>query len=117
MLAEWRGKIEVAAFRARDRLGAKARTHKALRDALPNELTNDKVPGYLGLQTLESAGVDAAAVVSESLLFLGTRSCEGDNFVDALTEHVLAGLDIDSVDGLDDERLTFLLQGVANPAS
>jgi hypothetical protein len=117
VLAEWRGKIDVAAFRARDRLGAKARTHKALRDALPPDLSNDQVPGYLGLQTLESAGVDAAGVVSESLLFLGTRSCEGDNFVDALTEHVLAGLDIDSVDGLDDSRLIYLLQGVANPAT
>jgi hypothetical protein len=113
-LAEWRGRIDVAAFRARDRLGAKARTHKALRDALPNDLSNDQVPGYLGLQTLESAGVDVAAVVSESLLFLGPRSCAGDNFVDALTEHVLAGLDIGVVDGLSDSRLTELLQGVAN---
>lgn len=117
VLAEWRGKIEVAAFRARDRLGAKARTHKALRDVLPNDLSNDQVPRYLGLETLESAGVDAAAVVSDSLLFLGPRSCEGDNFVDALTEHVLAGLDIDSLDGLDDARLADLLQGVANPTS
>ena len=115
-LAEWRGKIDVAAFRARDRLGAKARTHKALRDALPPDLPNDQVAAHLGLQTLESAGVDAAAVVSESLLFLGPRSCEGDNFVDALTEHVLAGLDVGIVDGLDDVRLASLLQGVANPA-
>jgi len=115
-LAEWRGKIEVAAFRARDRLGAKARTHKALRDALPADLPNDEVAAYLGLQTLESAGVDAAAVVSESLLFLGPRSCEGDNFVDALTEHILAGLDVGIVDGLSDSRLADLLQGVANPA-
>lgn len=115
-LAEWRGKISVAAFRARDRLGAKARTHKALRDVLPQDLPNDQVGKYLGLATLESAGVDAAAVVSDSLLFLGPRSCEGDNFVDALTEHVLAGLDIDSLDGLDDARLAELLQGVANPA-
>lgn len=116
VLAEWRGKIDVAAFRARDRLGAKARTHKALRDALPPDLPNDEVAAHLGLATLESAGVDAAAVVSESLLFLGTRSCEGDNFVDALTEHVLAGLDVGIVDGLDDIRLADLLQGVANPA-
>lgn len=114
VLAEWRGKIDVAAFRARDRLGAKARTHKALRDVLPEGLANDEVAGYLGLQTLESAGVDAAGVVSDSLLFLGPRSCEGDNFVDALTEHVLAGLDVGIVDGLDDVRLAQLLQGVAN---
>lgn len=116
VLAEWRGKIDVAAFRARDRLGAKARTHKTLRDALPADLPNDEVAGYLGLATLESAGVDAASVVSDSLLFLGPRSCEGDNFVDALTEHVLAGLDVGVVDGLDDVRLADLLQGVANPA-
>lgn len=114
-LAEWRGKIDVATFRACDRLGAKARTHKALRDALPPDLPNDQVPGYLGLATLESAGVDAAAVVSDSLLFLGPRSAAGDNFVDALTEHVLAGLDLGAPDGLDDSRLAELLQGVANP--
>lgn len=114
-LAEWRGKIDVATFRACDRLGAKARTHKALRDALPPDLPNDQVPAYLGLATLESAGVDAAAVVSDSLLFLGPRSAAGDNFVDALTEHVLAGLDLGAPDGLDDSRLAELLQGVANP--
>lgn len=114
VLAEWRGKIEVAAFRARDRLGAKARTHKALRDVLPSDLPNDAVPAHLGLSALESAGVDAASVVSDSLLFLGPRSCAGDNFVDGLTEHVLATLDSADPVLLRDEELTNLLQGLAN---
>jgi hypothetical protein len=113
-LAEWRGKIEVAVFRARDRLGAKARTHKALRDVLPPDLPNDEVPAHLGLSALESAGVDAASVVSDSLLFLGPRSCAGDNFVDSLTEHVLATLDNDDPISLTNAELTNLLQGVAN---
>lgn len=114
VLAEWRGKIDVATFRARDRLGAKARTHKALRDVLPSSLSNDEVPAHLGLSALESAGVDVASVVSDSLLFLGPRSAAGDNFVDALTEHVLAT--IDSVDPvpLEDPDLANLLQGLAN---
>lgn len=116
VLAEWRGKIEVATFRARDRLGAKARTHKSLRDVLPSELANDEVPAHLGLSALESAGVDPAAVVSDSLLFLGPRSCAGDNFVDALTEHVLATLDSADPVVLDDVQLAELLQVVANPA-
>jgi len=115
-LAEWRGRIDVAAFRARDRVGAKARTNKVLRDALPLDLPNDQVAAHLGVSTLESAGVDVAAIVSDSLLFLGPRSAAGDNFVDALTEHVLAGMDIGVVDGLSDARLAELLQGVANPA-
>ena len=115
-LAEWRGRIDVAAFRARDRVGAKARTNKVLRDALPLDLPNDQVATHLGVSTLESAGVDVAAIVSDSLLFLGPRSAAGDNFVDALTEHVLAGMDIGVVDGLSDARLAELLQGVANPA-
>lgn len=116
VLAEWRGKIDVATFRARDRLGAKARTHKSLRDVLPSDLTNDAVPAHLGLQALESAGLDVASVVSDSLLFLGPRSCAGDNFVDGLTEHVLATLDSTDPVALDDEELANLLQGLANLA-
>ena len=115
-LAEWRGKIDVATFRARDRLGAKARTHKVLRDSLPTTLPNDEVPAHVGLQALESAGVDVASVVSDSLLFLGPRSCAGDNFVDGLTEHVLETLDSTDPVPLDDSNLAKLLQGLANPA-
>lgn len=116
-LAEWRGKIEVATFRARDRLGAKARTHQSLRSILPSELSNDAVPAHLGLSALENAGLDVASVVSESLLFLGPRSCAGDNFVDGLTEHVLATLDSAEPIAIDDATLTKLLQEVANQAN
>ena len=116
VLAEWRGKIHAATFTARSRLGAKARTHKALRDVLPSDLPNDEVPAHLGLTALESAGVDAASVVSDSLLFLGPRSCAGDNFVDSLTEHVLATLDSANPVPLQDAELVNLLQGLANPA-
>lgn len=115
VLAEWRGKIDVAAYRARDRLGAKARTHKALRDIVPEHIPNDEVPAYLGAEVLESAGVDPAAVISDSLLFLGPRSCAGDNFVDSLTELVLETLDTSHTAPLDDVRLAELLQGLANP--
>jgi len=114
VIAEWRGKIDVATFRARDRVGAKARTHKVLRDALPSNMTNDAVPAHLGLQALESAGLDVASVVSDSLLFLGPRSCAGDNLVDGLTEHVLATLDSADPVPLKDEDLANLLQGLAN---
>ena len=114
VLAEWRGRIDVATFRARDRLGAKARTHKALRDALPSSLTNDEVPAHLGLSALESAGLDVASVVSDSLLFLGPRSAAGDNFVDALTEHVLATLDSTNPVAPTDAELSKMLQGIAN---
>jgi hypothetical protein len=114
LLAEWKGRIEVATFRARDRLGAKARTHKSLRDILPPQLSNDEVPAHLGLSALESAGVDAASVVSDSLLFLGPRSAAGDNLVDTLTEHVLATLDSASPVALGDAELGNLLQGIAN---
>jgi hypothetical protein len=115
VLAEWRGKIDVATFRARDRLGAKARTHKVLRDSLPSALPNDEVPAHVGLQALESAGIDAASVVSDSLLFLGPRSCAGDNLVDGITEHVLATLDSTDPVVMDDSDLANLLQGLANP--
>lgn len=114
VLAEWRGKIDVAMFRARDRLGAKARTHKALRDVLPGSTPNDEVPARLGLSTLENAGIDVAEIVSDSFLFLGPRSREGDNFVDSLTEHFLENLDDPDTLSLGDEYLTTILQGVAN---
>lgn len=114
VLAEWRGKIDVATFRARDRLGAKARTHKALRDVVPSGLDNHEVPAHLGLSALENAGVDVGSVVSDSLLFLGPRSCDGDNFVDSLTEHVLATLDSPQPIPMKDAELTQILQGLAN---
>lgn len=116
VIAEWRGKIEVATFRARDRLGAKARTHKSFRDVLPFSMPNDEVPAHLGLHALESGGIDVAGLVSESLLFLGPRSRAGDNFVDGLTEHVLDGLDKGGPLVLDDSELATLLQGLANSA-
>lgn len=114
-LAEWRGKIDVAMFRARDRLGAKARTHKSLRDVVNTHAQNADVPSLLGLSSLESAGIDVAELISDSLLFLGPVGRAGDNFVDALTEHMLATLDSADGEPLSDEFLCEILQGVANP--
>lgn len=112
-VAEWQGRIHAAAFRARDRLGAKARTHKAVRDTVPDHIPNDEVGRHLGLDTLRSAGIDVEGIVSESLAFMCPRSLAGDNLLDAVTEHVL-----ESFDGYDlpipNERLADLLQGVAN---
>jgi len=54
-------------------------------------------------------------VVSDSLLFLGPRSCAGDNLVDGITEHVLATLDSTDPVVMDDSDLANLLQGLANP--
>lgn len=112
-LAEWRGKIEVAFFRMRDRLGAKARTHKSLRDLLPGDVPNHDVVWHLGSDSLRSAGIDVEGIVSESLAFLGPRSVEGDNFVDALTEYALENLD-DPTLLPGDAELTVLLQGLAS---
>ncbi len=113
VLANWKGRIDSGVFRALDRLGAKARTHKTLRDSLPSEVENHEVPSRLGLDTLESAGIDVAGVVSDSLLFLGPRSAAGDNFVDALTEHVLENLDVPNPGGIEDYKLQKLLQDLA----
>ena len=113
-LAEWRGKIEVALFRMRDRLGAKARTHKDLRELLPADVPNDEVVWHVGADSLQSAGIDVPGIVSDSLAFLGPRSVEGDNFVDALTEYALAHLD-STTDLPNDQELVVLLQGLASP--
>ena len=113
-LAEWRGKINVAMFRACDRLGAKARTHKSLRETLPADVENHQVPAHLGLAALESTGIDVAEVVTDSFLFLGPRSKEGDNLVDFLTEHLLKNLDSTDPVPIGDTELSVALQGVAN---
>lgn len=117
VLAEWHGKTDVAMFRARDRLGAKARTHRSLRDSVPASLQNSEVPYYLGQDVMESAGIDVAGVVSESLFFMGQKGPAGDNFVDALTEHVLETLDSKEVLPMDDSQLTKVLQDLANSGS
>lgn len=113
VVAEWQGRIHAAAFRARDRLGAKARTHKAVRDTVPDHIPNDEVGRHLGLDTLRSAGIDVEGIVSDSLAFMCPRSLVGDNLLDAVTENVL-----ESFDGYDlpipNDRLAELLQGVAN---
>lgn len=116
VLAEWRGRIDVAMFRARDRLGAKARTHKSLRDSVPPTFENEQVPHYLGREVLESANIDVAGMVSDSFSFLGPRSPAGDNFVDSLTEHFLENLNERDPLMMDDLQLSeLLLQILANP--
>lgn len=115
VVAEWRGKIDVAMFRARDRLGAKARTHKSLRDSLLPSLENDQVPHYLGREVMESAGIDVAGILAESFAFLGPRSWVGDNLVDALVEHTLESLDGREPTVLDNKQLeTLLLEVLSN---
>lgn len=117
-LATWRGKIETAMFRARDRLGAKARTHKSLRETLPPDFSNDEVPHYLGREVMESAGIDVAGVLVDSLAFIGPRSPAGDNLVDALAEHMLENLDDRDPLMMEDSQLSeLLLQILANQES
>ena len=113
-LAEWRGKMDVAMFRARDRLGAKARTHRSLRDSVPPVLENSEVPQYLGREVMESAGIDVVGVVAESLFFMGRGGTVGDNLVDALTEHVLENLDCKDIVPMSDSMLNVVLQDLAN---
>lgn len=113
-LAEWRGRMDVAMFRARDRLGAKARTHRSLRDSVPLALENSEVPQYLGREVMESAGIDVVGVIAESLFFIGQKGTVGDNLVDAITEHVLENLDCKDIVPMSDSRLNVVLQDLAN---
>ena len=113
-LAEWRGRMDVAMFRARDRLGAKARTHRSLRDSVPLVLENSEVPQYLGREVMESAGIDVVGVIAESLFFMGQKGTVGDNLVDAITEHVLENLDCKDIVSMSDSRLNVVLQDLAN---
>ena len=107
-------RIEVATVNARARLGAKARTHRALRDVLPASVDNAAVPAHLGLATLSEAGVDVAGCISDSLLHLAPVGLAGNNFVDAIVEHVMDTLDQPEPVPLDNDRLAVLLQDLAN---
>lgn len=110
---EWRVRIEAAIHEARRRLGAKVRTHKSLRDSLQRELANSEVPAFLGIEVMESAGIDVASVVSESLSHITPATRGGDNLVDALTEHILETLDETEIIFPDDTKIAKLLQDLA----
>ena len=69
---------------------------------------------HVGADSLQSAGIDVPGIVSDSLAFLGPRSVEGDNLVDALTEYALAHLDSTYPLPLDEDLIP-LLQGLASP--
>jgi len=113
-LARWQGRVDMALFRAVDRLGAMARTHKALRDSVPSDIDNADVPSHLGVTVLQQAGLDVANLLSDSLAVLTPATVVGDTFLDRLTEHVLQNLDSGGLELTPD--LLGLLQELASDA-
>lgn len=113
-LYELRGRTEFAILRARDRLGAKARTHKSLRNALDSNVMNSAVPAQLGKSMLESSGIDVEGEITQALLMLGGKGVAFDNFVDTLIEHVLDTLEDEEIELPGDEVFAKFLQEVAN---
>lgn len=67
LLAELGGLTQQATERARERVGAKARTRGDLRAKIPKDVPNDQVAAYLGEGALERAGVPVRDIVEQSL--------------------------------------------------
>lgn len=67
LLAELGGLTQQATERARERVGAKARTRGDLRAKIPKNIPNDQVVAYLGDGVLEGAGVPVRDIVEQSL--------------------------------------------------
>lgn len=71
LMMEMAGTTVMAAERARDRVGARARTFEGLRKALDSDIPNSLVVTELGIQTVRDTGVPIESIVAESLSSLG----------------------------------------------
>lgn len=67
LMAELGGLTQQATERARERLGAKARTRDDLRATVPRQVPNDQVGAYLGAGALVAAGVPVDDVITQAL--------------------------------------------------
>lgn len=79
LMMELSGATAQAADRARDRVGARARTFEGLRKAVGKDVPNSQVVSVIGLQTVTDTGVPVADIVADALEPLGawwTRRAE-----------------------------------------
>lgn len=67
LLMELGGATQQATDRAREKVGAKARTFPALRSVVPKDVPNERVAAYLGVQVLNDTGVPVADIVADAI--------------------------------------------------
>jgi len=67
LLLELGGATQQAVDRARDRVGARARTYTQLRNAIDKEVPNSEVAVELTVKTLEEAGIPVETIVQNAL--------------------------------------------------
>jgi hypothetical protein len=67
LLPELTGAVAMAAFRARERIGAAARSYPSLRGALDSSVPNHHVAAFLGTSTLRAAGIDIERTIADAL--------------------------------------------------
>lgn len=88
LMMELAGATEQAVDRARERVGARARTFQGLRSAVPGDVRNDQVAAELGSQLLTDTGVPVAELVTAALEPLGrwweSRAAKAQATVQAL---------------------------------
>ena len=71
LMSELAGATVQAVDRAREKVGANARSRDSLRASLPRSVPNNAVAVHLGVQKLSDAGVPYSEVIRESLSGLG----------------------------------------------
>ena len=65
--SELNGAAAMAVERARDRIGAAARSRRDLRDEIPSDVPNGEVAATVGMQLLRDVGVDVDQVVADAM--------------------------------------------------
>lgn len=109
-VSEIAGATAIAATRARERVGAKARTYAHLRETLNGDVPNDKVASVLGSHTLEGTGVRVQEIITDSLAPLESwwlsktdNRMSADLLVDLAAEHVYETLEDDVASPLSED--------------
>jgi hypothetical protein len=67
LLAELTGAVAMAAHRARERIGAAARSYPSMRASLDASIPNHNVAAFLGGSTLRAAGIDVERTIADAL--------------------------------------------------
>jgi hypothetical protein len=133
LLPELTGAVAMAAFRARERIGAAARSYPSLRGALDSSVPNHHVAAFLGTSTLRAAGIDIERTIADALHPLAewwiTRltnlhpdiddwdvSLSNDLLMDVVADHVASSIEQVAPPGLTPDDLEQVLVLVPGPS-
>lgn len=106
MLLSLQGATQQACDRARERVGAKARTYPEIRAELAEEIPNQQVAAALGVERLSGIGLDLPILVQQAVASLTDQH---PGLLEPLTAHVLGTLEDEESLPVPDNVLTCLV--------